>query len=165
MTREGYATTWEGTVPQVTTIVDGRPLPTFRFRHRPRVGRGGRICIDRVALQTDPNVAPNTYFRAAAAPSVPLEPKERLLDLLPPQINKDRVTRQIEDICLAALREEYDAQEYNGSGPSAGGLPPGLGGDGEDNVNEGVPVVVKMKDWLNTDDQLWGDERFSVGPI
>lgn len=157
-TREEYATSWEGTVPHVTTIVDGRPMPTFRFRHRPRVGRGGRICIDRVPLETDPNVAPNTYYRAAAPPSVSMAPKERLLDLLPPQINKDRLSRRIEDICLSALREEYVAQEK----ASTESLLPGMGNSEED---EGVAVVVKMKDWLNTDDQLWGEERFSYGPI
>jgi enhancer of polycomb-like protein len=151
-TRESYATTWEGSVPHVTTIVDGRPMPTFRFRHRPRVGRGGRICVDRVPLETDPNVAPNTYYRAAAAPSQALEPKERLLDLLPPQINKDSLSRRIEEICLTALKEDYDAQA-NGSASA----------DPEE--NDGTEVVVPVQDWLDTDDQLWGEERYAVGPL
>ncbi|KAG7362863.1 enhancer of polycomb-like protein [Nitzschia inconspicua] len=162
-TREKYATSWEGAVPHVTTVIDGRPVPTFRFRHRPRVGRGGRICIDRVPLETDPNVAPNTYYRAVGTPSRSLQPKERLLDLLPPQINKDRLSRRIEDICMSALREEYAAQELAASEallPTAGVA--GLPDPGE---NDGTAVVVKMKDWLNTDDQLWGEERFSCGPV
>jgi enhancer of polycomb-like protein len=160
-TRETFATSWEGAVPHVTTIVDGRPMPTFRFRHRPRVGRGGRICIDRMPLETDPNVPPNTYFRAAAAPSVSLEPKERLLDLLPPQINKQRLSQRLEDICFAALKEEYQAQEEAATGVA----PVGLSALTESEENEGTAVVVKMKDWLNTDDQLWGEERYALGPI
>lgn len=154
-TRESYATSWAGTAPYITTIVDGRPMPTFRFRHRPRVGRGGRICIDRIPMETDPNVAPNTYYRAAAAPSVALEPKERLLDLLPPQINKDILSRRIEEICLTALKEEYDAAEA--SSHSAGLA------DAEE--NEATEVVVPVNDWLETDDQLWGEERYAVGPL
>lgn len=32
--RETYVTSWEKTVPHVTTFVDSHPQPTFRFRHR-----------------------------------------------------------------------------------------------------------------------------------
>mmetsp|Transcript_27248 Transcript_27248/g.48384 ORF Transcript_27248/g.48384 Transcript_27248/m.48384 type:complete len:313 (-) Transcript_27248:219-1157(-) len=157
-TREIYSTTWEGVAPHVTTVIDGRPMSTFRFRHRPRVGRGGRVCIDRVPLPTDPNVEPNTFFRAGTGPSISLEPKERLLDLLPPQINKDNLSHRIEEICLTALKEDYDAQANASSNTPLGGLP-----DGDD--NDGTAVVVKMEDWLNTDEQAWGEERFAVGPI
>jgi len=159
-TRESYATTWEGTVPYVTTIIDGKPMPTFRFRHRPRVGRGGRICIDRVPLPTDPNIVPNTYFRAGSRLAVSHEPKERLLDLLPSPIDKDKVSRRIEEICLSALKEDYDA---HGNGLSDGAVATATGEDRED--NDGREVVVKMKDWLNTDEQLWGEERYAIGPI
>jgi len=154
-TRESYTTTWEGAVPHVTTIIDGKPMPTFRFRHRPRVGRGGRICIDRVPLPTDPNVVPNTYFRAGTRLAVSHEPKERLLDLLPSPIDKDKLSRRIEEICLSALKEDYDAH--------GNGLRNASGENTED--NDGREVVVKMKDWLNTDEQLWGEERYSIGPI
>jgi enhancer of polycomb-like protein len=166
-TREMYATTWEGSAPHVTTIVDGRALPTFRFRHRPRVGRGGRLCIDRMPLPTDPNVAPNIYYRAGVGLSFCREPKERLLDLLPPQIDKEAIRLRIEDICLAALKEEYDAQEVatglvSPPESSSTATPTGVP-DNED--NDGRAVLVKMKDWLNTDDQLWGEERYAIGSI
>jgi len=160
ITRESYATTWEGAVPHVTTIIDGKPMPTFRFRHRPRVGRGGRICIDRVPLPTDPNVVPNTYFRAGSRPAISHEPKERLLDLLPSPIDKDKLSRRIEEICLSALKEDYD-KHANGSSNTAVAT-----AAGEDAEDDGVrEVVVKMKDWLNTDEQLWGEERYAIGPI
>lgn len=162
ITREAYATTWEGSVPHVTTIIDGQPMNTLRFRHRPRVGRGGRLCVDRVPLPTDPNVVPNTYFRAGSRPSMSLEPKERLLDLLPSPIDKDRLSRRIEDICLSALKEDYDA---NASGPSTTAVAAATAILEEADDNDGIEVVVKMKDWLNTDDQLWGEERYAIGPL
>eukprot|EP00536_Pseudo-nitzschia_multiseries_P006982 jgi/Psemu1/65813/estExt_Genemark1.C_1560003 len=162
--RESYATSWEGSVPHITTIVDGRPINTTRFRHRPRVGRGGRICIDRVPLPTDPSIAPNTYYRAGSGPSISLESKERLLDLLPPPIDTNKLSRRIEEICFGALKEEQDA---NAKGPGPGSATTGAvnanAEDGDD--NDGTEVLIKMKDWLNTDDQLWGEERYAIGPI
>jgi len=158
-TRESYTTTWEGSVPHVTTIVDGQPMNTSHFRHRPRVGRGGRLCIDRVPLPMGPNIAPITYFRAGGRPSVSLESKERLLDLLPPPIDKVKLSRRIEEICLGALKEDCDA---NANGPS--NTPVNANVEDVDD-NDGVEVLVKMKDWLNTDDQLWGEERYAIGPI
>lgn len=155
-TREGYATTWEGSVPYVNTVVDGKPVNTMRFRHRPRVGRGGRLCIDRVPLPTDPNVQPNIYFKAGSRPAASLEPKERLLDLLPPVVDKSTVSRRIEEICFQALKDDYDAAGGSGAVTTSAE---------EAAENDGVEVVVKMKDWLKTDDQLWGEERYAIGPI
>ncbi|MGK3751525.1 MAG: enhancer of polycomb-like protein [Bacillariaceae sp.] len=168
ITRESYATTWEGSVPHVTTIIDGQPVPTYRFRHRPRVGRGGRLCIDRVPLPTDPNVAPNTYFRAGSRSSMSHEPKERLLDLLPLPIDKDKLSRRIEEICISALKEDYDAHAHPNGPPSTttAAVTTATASLEDTDDNDGTrEVVVKMKDWLNTDEQLWGEERYAIGPI
>ena len=167
ITRESYATTWEGSVPHVTTIIDGQPMPTYRFRHRPRVGRGGRLCIDRVPLPTDPNVVPNTYFRAGSRSSMSHEPKERLFDLLPSPIDKDKLSRRIEEICISALKEDYDAHARPNGPPSTTAAVTTATASLEDaDDNDGTrEVVVKMKDWLNTDEQLWGEERYAIGPI
>jgi enhancer of polycomb-like protein len=146
-TRESYRTTWEGVPPHLPTFVDARPEPTFRFRHRPRVGRGGRLCIDRLPLPPNPN-AP-TFFRACGGQVHPNETKARLLDLLPTPLDRDRISQRIEAICLNALKEDY---EGGVTGP-------------ESEENDGEVVLVPMKDWLNTDDQLWGEERYSMGPI
>lgn len=164
-TREGYATTWEGSVPHVTTLVDGQAISTFRFRHRPRVGRGGRLCIDRMPLPTDPDVAPNIYFQAGAGPAFARAPKERLLDLLPQPIDREALSRRIEDICLAALKEDYDVQEPTSGVAGPPGTAATMPGMTDNEENDGRAVVVKMKDWLNTDDQLWGEERYAIGPI
>mmetsp|Transcript_8761 Transcript_8761/g.15936 ORF Transcript_8761/g.15936 Transcript_8761/m.15936 type:complete len:960 (+) Transcript_8761:72-2951(+) len=42
-------TTWEDAVPSIPSYVNGKATTqTNKFRHRPRLGRGGRIVIDRV---------------------------------------------------------------------------------------------------------------------
>jgi enhancer of polycomb-like protein len=158
-TRESYATSWDYTSPHVTTFVDAAPEPTFRFRHRPRVGRGGRLCIDRRPLPVYPNMPPVTYFRAGSASIIPREPKQRLLELLPPPLDHSVLQRKIENICLNALKEDYDTLEKSPSGKA--GAP--VADTAEE--NDGDAVVVRLKDWMNTDDQLWGEERFAIGPI
>jgi enhancer of polycomb-like protein len=149
-TRETYATSWEGAVPHVTTYIDSHAVPTFRFRHRPRVGRGGRLCIDRVPRPPNLLVAPHTVFRAGFAMPRSVKPKERLLDLLPRPIDHDAASRKIEDLCIAAIREDFEAKAS-------------AGGDAEE--NDGDEVIVSLDDWLETDDQLWGEERFAIGPF
>jgi enhancer of polycomb-like protein len=152
--RETYVTSWDTAVPHVTSYVDSHPLPTFRFRHRPRVGRGGRLCIDRVPQPIDPNITPVTVFtaglglkRSAAAP------KERLLDLLPRPLDHTALSRRIEAICVGAMKDEYDM-------PGQGSMPRM---DAEE--NDGDEIIVQVDDWINTDEQAWGEERFALGPI
>jgi enhancer of polycomb-like protein len=154
-TRESYTTSWENASPHVTSYVDSHPVPTFRFRHRPRVGRGGRLCIDRMPLPVDRHITPSTYFRAGSGQVHASKPKQRLLDLLPEPIDRDALSRRIEDICMTALKEDYDSQ--------AAPVGPTSMVDAEE--NDGEAVLVKVDDWLNTDDQLWGEERFSIGPF
>ena len=146
-TRESYRTSWEGVPPHMPTFVDARPEPTFRFRHRPRVGRGGRVCIDRLPLPANPH-AP-TFFRACGSQVYPSNAKARLLDLLPTPLDRERISQRIEAISLNALKEDY---EGGVKGP-------------ESEENDGEIVLVPIKEWLNTDDQLWGEERYSMGPI
>lgn len=151
-TRESYTTSWEGIPPHVTAFVDAKPEPTFRFRHRPRVGRGGRVCIDRMPLPMYSDQPTPTFFRAGNGQIHPSEPKRRLVDLLPPPLDRDRISQRIEAISLSALKEDYET-------------PPGgvVGPDGDE--NDGEVVLVSLKDWLNTDEQAWGEERYSIGPI
>lgn len=154
-TRESYATSWDSAVPHVTTFVDAAPEPTFRFRHRPRVGRGGRLCIDRCPLPANANVP--TFFRAGSAPITSREPKQRLLDLLPPPLDHEALQRKVNSICLTALKEDYDALVKPIGGKVAAPV--------VDEQNDGDAVVVRVEDWLNTDEQLWGEERYAIGPI
>jgi len=149
-TRETYATSYEGTVPHVTTYVNSHAQPTYRFRHRPRVGRGGRLCIDRLPQEPlEGGVVPPTVYTAGLPMPRSLEPKERLLELLPQPLDYATVSRRIESISLSAVKQDYEARAH--------------GGDTEE--NDGEEVIVRLDDWLETDDQLWGEERYSLGPI
>lgn len=148
-TRSAFVTSWKDQTPHVTTYVDSHPEPTFRFRHRPRVGRGGRICIDRLPLPpVDPSVAATTIMTAGKGLHNFAEPKERLLDLLPKPLNHSVMSRRIENICLASVKDDIDRARSN------------MGPDQDD--YEGDEVVVRANHWLDTDDQLWGDERYTL---
>lgn len=160
-TRESYVTSWDNSVPHVTSYVDSHALPTYRFRHRPRVGRGGRLCVDRLPCPSRPDVVPATYFTAGKGlqRQVPGDgkPRKRLLDLLPEPLDQKTVSHRIESMSVTALQEEIEL---------ATGNPQALGGavaPGEE--NDGEAVLVKLEDWLATDGQLWGEERFAIGPI
>jgi len=96
------------------------------------------------------------------------EPKERLLDLLPLPIDKDKLSRRIEEICISALKEDYDAHAHPNGPPSTttAAVTTATASLEDTDDNDGTrEVVVKMKDWLNTDEQLWGEERYAIGPI
>ena len=155
--RESYVTSWENAVPHVTTYENSHPAPTFRFRHRPRVGRGGRVCIDRLPQPSDPRITPVTVFIAGNGLKRSIRPKERLLDLLPRPLDHDALSCRIQSICLEAVKEDY---EYHSKV-----IPGGVGTLTDSEENDGEEVLVNVDDWLNTDEQVWGEERFSMGPL
>lgn len=150
--RESFVSSWDTAVPFVTNYVDSHPTPTFRFRHRPRIGRGGRLCIDRLPHPPHPDIVPVTVFTAGEGLPRSVEPQGRLLDLMPTPLDRAALSRRIEEICAGALKEDLD---------NAAATTTAVDGD-ENDCDE---VVVKVEDWLNTDDQLWGNERFAIGPI
>jgi enhancer of polycomb-like protein len=155
-TRETYATTWDSALPQVSTWQAAQAEATFRFRHRPRVGRGGRLCIDRMPHHNPPPAASSqTQTVLTAGHPMPrcLEPAERLLDLLPVPLDRATLSRKIEGLSIAAIKEDFEARAVSAA----------TGGDPEE--NDGDEVIVKLDHWLETDDSLWGDERFATGPI
>jgi hypothetical protein len=87
------------------------------------------------------------------------KPPERLLDLLPAPLDNHALSLRIEEICSAALSEDED-------GPSSSTVINTQGTaaiDAED--NDGEQVLVSIDDWLDTDEQPWGEERFVIGPI
>jgi enhancer of polycomb-like protein len=158
-TRERYVSSWEESVPHLPTYEDSHMQPTFRFRHRPRVGRGGRLCIDRVPqpLPAPDNAgamtAPVTVFTAGFEMLRSVNPKERLLELLPTPLDHEALNRRIEAITAASLKDDMDARKAVSV----------MGSDAEE--NDGEEVIVKLDDWIETDEQLWGEERYSIGPI
>ena len=157
-TRESYVTSWDNAVPHFTSYINAQALPTFRFRHRPRVGRGGRVCIDRLPCPPHPECTPITFLTAGKGPARrPQDKKDRLLDLLPRPLNHMTLSRRIEELSLAALQEDVEIATGATQGPNVAAL------DSEE--NDGDQVLVKLDDWLNTDEQLWGEERYAIGPI
>ena len=52
---------------------------------------------------------------------------------------------------VAAIKEDYDAAMAAQADSS--------------NENDGEAVVVPLQDWLETDDHVWGEERYSIGPV
>ena len=157
-TRDLYVTSWEGAVPHVSAYVNSHPEPTHTFRYRPRVGRGGRICIDRLPRPPHPNVKPVTVFTAGKAlPLKVAQPGEpdtsRLLDVLPRPLDTERLSRRLEDICVASIYEDHQ------NALSAAQHPLG------DDENDGEEVIVRLDNWLDSDDHLWGEERHSLGPL
>jgi enhancer of polycomb-like protein len=152
-TRESYVSSWHNAVPAIASYENSHPTPTFYFRHRPRVGRGGRLVIDRlprpIPSSSDANGQQPLHTVFVAGHSLPKRPKGRLLQLLPQPLPQPHhvMSRRVEELCAAAIRQDYET----------------MGGGDEE--NDGDEVIVKVKDWLDTDDQLWGDERFAIGPI
>ncbi|KAL3940248.1 MAG: hypothetical protein SGBAC_005183 [Bacillariaceae sp.] len=155
-TREQYVTDWDYSIPHVTAYVDSVPEPTFRYRHRPRVGRGGRIMIDRLPLPPNPNAT--TFLRATGEPTDAQLQKRGPVDILPPVLDYDALRRKVDTIAMTALQEEYDT--LTRPRPAGKGGAPVV-----DEENSGSAVVVSMRDWLSTDEQLWGEERYALGPI
>jgi enhancer of polycomb-like protein len=145
-TRESYVCSWRGTVPNIATYVDSHLEPTHRFRNRPRIGRGGRLCIDRIPLPVDPSFTTTTVVTVGKGLPHFSDPKDRLLELLPKPLNQSLVSRAIENICVAAVKDDIDV--------ARSAL--------DQDENDGAEVVVSASRWLETDDQPWGEERYSI---
>lgn len=144
-TREGYVSSWDGAVPHASGVIGSAESESpIVFRHRPRIGRGGRVIIDRIPQPPPPaNVARVKVYRAGIPLPRSLEPQTRLLDLLPKPIDEAALSRKI-DIAMAAMKSD----DRDG---------------GEDDDNDAS--IAKLDEWLSTDEQLWGEERHMLGPF
>ena len=160
-TRETYATSWDNAVPFITSYVDSKPTPTSRFRHRPRIGRGGRVIIDRIPRPGNPHDPPVNVYTTGQGTQMQVadsKPATRMLDLLPEPLDSDVVRRRIEEISAAALvdDEERAIKSRVPSLPAtANFLTPA------DDANNTEEVLVKLSEWIDTDEQIFGAE---VGP-
>lgn len=154
-TRESFVTSWEGAVPHVPTYENAQLQPTYKFRHRPRVGRGGRLCIDRVPqpLPQQTNLVSDNTFTAGNGMHFSLDPKSSLLELMPKPLDYAAIGHRIEALSVAAIKEDCETRHLNAV----------AAGDMEE--NEIDEVIVGLDEWLDTDDQQWGDERYVIGPI
>jgi len=128
--------------------IESAQVRSVYFKHRPRVGRGGRVCIDRIPIPRS-QIAPITFLRAGLPMQSSKSNTHNLLDLLPQPLDRVLVKRRIEALCVAALSEDHDAKS----------TPVGV-----DSGNDGDEIIVRAEDWLETDDQIWGEERSSLDP-
>ena len=152
------------------------------YTRRPRVARGGRIVFDRVPLPTTSgricytagagSGTSGAATASAAASSSTDNGTKPLFRLLPKPLDYDLVSRRIEHVCAEAIGDDDGVGTKGRQTPSGafGGnvsaLAAAMGGAGEQDEadeNDGEAMLVSMDDWLCTDDQLWGEERFSAG--
>lgn len=145
-TRDSYTASWEGTQPEIPALVDGQEKVPKQFRQRPRIGRGGRVCIDRIPMSSAREIKVWTVGKPMPISS---KPKRHLLDLLPQPIDRAVMSRKIESAAVALIKEDQDAR---------------ASGDQMDDA-DGGDAVVPLADWLDTDEQKWGEERVVIGPF
>jgi len=160
--RDSYVTSWKNAVPSVTSYVNAHPTPTSRFRHRPRIGRGGRVVIDRFPCPGNPV---KTFTTGIDLPThaEEINPTSKLLDILPKVIDHQAMSRRIEEICASVLSEDERITNSHAKVGSSAQETSNTVGESDD--NDGENVIVKVSDWLETDEQLWGEEQFVIGPI
>lgn len=146
-TRQSYVSSWQGAIPHAIardSQEDSKMSPPA-FRHRPRVGRGGRICIDRVPQSEPPsNIQPKRVYKAGIPLPRSLTQQPRLLDLLPKPIDEATLARKIEMAALSVMNDDDRTVS---------------------DVDDNDAVVVRLEKWLDTDEQTWGEERHYLGPL
>ncbi len=157
--RDKIVTSWDNAVPYVPNYVNGKISTILEFNHRGRVGRGGRLCIDRFPVafgssnNTDPSSSSSsrrrTHYVGGEGPwySLPAATSS-LIDLMPPKLDVKQARMKIAEICAQWSDEEEDEEELN------------------NNTNSTTHVeLVKVSDWINTDEQPWGEEKLVIGPL
>jgi hypothetical protein len=53
-------------------------------------------------------------------------------------------------LSIAAVKEDLEGRAINAGDPDE---------------TDDDQVIVKVKDWLETDEQLWGEEHYALGPL
>jgi len=185
--RERSITSWNGQSQAsfYPTYTNSHPeehrqqTASIRYTRRPRVARGGRIVYDRIPItaasegSSAPRQPPAVFTAGDGTSSTHNANSMPLFRLLPKPIDLELVSRRIEHICAEAVSDDEEGEGRARAG-SITGQPSGAAaveiGTGEAAVaegeeNDGEAILVKAEDWIATDDQLWGSERFASGPI
>ena len=150
-TRESYVSSWNHAVPFVSSYVDSHPTPTFRFRHRPRIGRGGRVIIDRLPRPGNPNIPSINVFMSGDDNRLRASKKiqSKLLNLLPEPLDHEKLKHRMEQIAADALSDDETNRSVNVTAASDSAT---------QDENDGEEILVKTSEWMETDEQLWGEE-------
>ena len=176
-TREKAVTSWDKRQDQTSALpsysnshpsAHQQQTTAMRYTRRPRVARGGRVVYDRIPLSaatttssadTTAREAPTVYIAGQASASAHTANATPLFRLLPKPLDHEMVSRRIEHVCVEAVSDDDDRKTEQRI--------PVLGMDPEEEAeqNDGDATLVKLEDWICTDDQLWGEERFATGPL
>jgi len=161
-TRDVFAVSWEKAVPFITSYVDSHPVPTFRFRHRPRIGRGGRVIIDRLPLPCSSSLTPTQVYRAGDD-LISTKMDHQVLEMLPRPLDYTLLSRRIEEISAAMVAEDDFDQEKVQTQLKPGNLPMMIRMD----VSKSNPkeILIRLDDWLTSDDNPYGEEKYVLGPV
>ena len=89
------------------------------------------------------------------------DPYARLLDLLPDSLDHGKLSHRIEEIAASALSDDEESTKQT-RGTS---LTVGNSTNPVDKENDGEEILVKVSDWMETDEQLWGEELCTVGIV
>lgn len=169
--RQSFVHNWDNVVPFVSSYVDGVPAATSRFKHRSRIGRGGRMVIDRLpygrGVDAEGNdlehkvliVGEDLSGRSSNSHHNPSEGNQAkdtgssiyanssrgLLNLLPRRhLDYEEVSHKIKEIVAGYLSED----------------------DKTNNPEEdGEEFLMDRTEWVGMEDGVWGEERFALGPI
>ena len=176
-TREKAVTSWNKNQDNVSThpvYIDSHPesnrqqTAATRYTRRPRVARGGRIVYDRIPMSAATATSSanssvreeaTVYIAGQASASTHTASATPLFRLLPKPLDHEMVSRRIEHVCVEAVTDDDNRDSEKRI--------PVLGVDPEEEVekNDGDAILVKLEDWICTDDQLWGEERGAAGPL
>jgi hypothetical protein len=167
--RETYTTSWENAVPYITTYVNSKPTQTNRFRHRPRIGRGGRVMIDRIPYPNNPDDPIRHFYTIGEGPKMEapeVKTVSRMLDLLPEPLDTEAVRRRIEEIAVEALAEEEDDRGSRSRAPILPSSSVPSNNIANDDGNDTEDIIVSLSDWMDTDEQIFGEEVIPpLGPV
>jgi enhancer of polycomb-like protein len=136
--RREYVTSWDDSVPYVETFSGGKAMLFLDYRHRGRVGRGGRICIDRIPGASGGTANETSSSQKGTVQYVGHVPSYKASEpnaVFPPVFDKQEKRRRIQKIAAQFSDEDEQVE------------------------------LVQMKDWIDTDDQKWGEEKLMLGPI
>jgi len=142
-TREVYCMDWSTSVPHIPTYVCDKYESNevslesnYKYKYRGRIGRGGRLCIDRIPFRVsvkNSSTAPPIYY--ITKNDVPRKNSTGASQLLVPPITSSALRTKIAEI--GAAWSDDDEEE-----------------------------LVKVGEWAASDDRpRWGEERLAIGPI
>jgi len=140
--RTSFKIDWNRGTPFLPNYMQSHASPTFCFRHRPRIGRGGRIIFDRHPHGRHLTHSPQLSYSAPQSilPTLADTPGGPYDLTNCPSICQLPMSIRVEQICVSALDDDL-----------------------HHDPDDGNAIIIGMDDWINADMQAWGEERYVTG--